>query len=334
MKRTICMATAFFVILLIALPVFADEDFGTSWLSIDGKDSYIRITNGVTTVVLDPYVGGRVIEYSLDGVNALYRAPKNPKEGERVFTPDSGRFDIGPEQTSPSRPMLWSGEYTPQITGEMSARLTSQFDESSGVRIMREFSLDRDTSQLVITQTILNESDEEKIYNYWSRTFGTGHGIAVVPLSDLSRFRNGYIYYGPGPVLNVGHDPHPAIETRDGYLILKDTPPQPKFGIDSHAGWLAYLEQEDLCFVKRFPTYPCRPYGEVAAYTISLWYFEDVVCELEPIGPREFIAPGGAASYTVEWWLAPYDFPTDREVDLDDLVPYLEATTGGSSLSM
>jgi hypothetical protein len=80
--------------------------------------------------------------------------------------------------------------------------------------------------------------------------------------------------------------------------------------------------------VKQFPTYPDRVYSEMAAITISLWYLADRVCELEPIGPREILAPGEAASFTETWWLAPYTFPEPRtEVDPDSVMQTVEELT-------
>jgi hypothetical protein len=78
---------------------------------------------------------------------------------------------------------------------------------------------------------------------------------------------------------------------RDGFLEIPGPPPQKKFGVDSYAGWLGYITTDDLLFVKRFPADPDRAYGEVAAYTISIWYNERQMCELEPIGPTETIRP-------------------------------------------
>lgn len=70
-------------------------------------------------------------------------------------------------------------------------------------------------------------------------------------------------------------------------------------------------------FVKRFPVYPDRVYSEMAGLTISIWYFKNEMCELEPIGPREILSPGASASYTEEWELMPYKFPADGQtVDL------------------
>ena len=58
-------------------------------------------------------------------------------------------------------------------------------------------------------------------------------------------------------------------------------------------------------------------YGEVAGYTISIWYDEEKVCELEPIGPLETLKPGESASFTENWWLFPYKYPNDKNVRID-----------------
>ena len=291
---------------------------GTAWITHRGVENCILLSNESTRVVLDPSTGGRVIEYSLNGRNALYNAPENPGEGVRIITPDAGRFDIGPEMTAPKRGAIWNGKWDAEITGPRSAKLTSIKDNSStGVQLIREFELASGTTHLSCKQTIVNISDETKRYHHWSRTLATGGGICIVPLTpEFSRFPLGYIYYGPGGVLNYRHEKHPNIRVRDGYLEVLGTPPQPKFGIDSYAGWLGYITRDNLAFVKKFPVYPDRRYGEVAGYTISLWYYQDITCELEPIGPTEIIAPGKSASYTEDWWLLPYDYPENKKIDL------------------
>ena len=59
--------------------------------------------------------------------------------------------------------------------------------------------------------------------------------------------------------------------------------------MDSQTGWFAYLMPHDVLFVKRYPVYPDRLYGEVAGLTISIWYDAMIRCELEPIGPLEHL---------------------------------------------
>ncbi|MDP6584075.1 MAG: hypothetical protein QF535_05420, partial [Anaerolineales bacterium] len=80
------------------------------------------------------------------------------------------------------------------------------------------------------------------------------------------------------------------------------------------------IMKNNLIFVKQYPTYPNRVYNEVAGLTLSIWYYKNEKCELEPIGPREIITPGRSASFTETWWLLPYPYPEDgSEVDLADV---------------
>jgi CubicO group peptidase (beta-lactamase class C family) len=279
-------------------------------------DKAIELTNHNTKVVLCPQSGGRVLVYSLNGKNSLYLDEKETdwKSG-KPGPASAGRFDIGPELVIPRRSTLWSGEWTGEITGPRSARLTSQHDEATGVQLVRDFELDAKSSRLSCTQTIMNVSSETKEWCHWSRTFALGEGICVIPLAGQSRFPNKYVMYEEGALINA-RPVDPNIRIRDGFLEILAAPRRPKLGFDSYAGWMAYSMKNDLLFVKKFKTYPDRVYNEAAGLTISVWYPEGARVELEPIGPRERLEPGQVGSFTEEWWLAPSEFPA-AGTDLD-----------------
>jgi len=77
------------------------------------------------------------------------------------------------------------------------------------------------------------------------------------------------------------------------------------------------LMPNDLMFVKQYPVYPDRVYNEVAGLTLSIWYPDRPMVELEPIGPREKLKPGESASFTETWYLVPQKFPAKgTQVDL------------------
>ena len=265
--------------LLALAACHAGEFPGTGRIDFHGYKGCVRLENASCRVVLCHQCGGRPLDYSWKGVNAL---PLKAEQAGKVYDPvaktggagDAGRCDIGPEHVIPKHPMLWVGPWTAEITGPRKARLTSVEDEPTGVQLIRDFELDPKSSHLRFTQTIKNVSGETKHWCHWSRTF---------------------------------QDPN--ILVSDDWLIIKGTPAQAKLGIDSHAGWLAYLMRNGQMFVKRFPTYPDRAYNEMAAFQISIWYYKDELCELEPIGPRTNMAPGKTASFTEDWWLLPYAFP-------------------------
>jgi hypothetical protein len=294
---------------------------GAETVDFFGYSGCVRLRNERTSVVLGPHVGGRVLEYALDGTNALWLDPAQagwlPSAGDTRDGPCGGRFDIGPEHIVPRRPALWVGPWNAEITGPRSARLTSADDASTGSRLVRDFELDASTSRLRCTQAIVNVSDHETAWCHWSRTFARGGGIGIVPLSPGSRFPRGYVMYGPGAAINFRPD-DAHVRRRGDFVEIVDTPQFPKLGFDSYAGWFGYLLREGLLFVKRYPTYPDRVYNEIAGLTISIWYFQRIRCELEPIGPRERLKPGESASFSEEWELAPLAFPApDEEVDLD-----------------
>ncbi len=313
------------------LAAFGQESPGTARIiRFFGYEQAIELRNRTTRVVLCPQVGGRVLEYSLNGTNALFISDE-----EKAWMPgkkpevSAGRFDIGPELVIPQRPTLWSGEWSAEITGARSARLTSRRDAATGVQLIRDFVLDDHSSRLLCTQTIHNVSDSVKEWCHWSRTFATGEGICVIPLSEPSRFPGKYVMYVEGSRIKARpQDDNNRV--RDGFLEILRAPRKPKLGFDSCVGWMAYLTTDNLLFVKKFKTDPDRVYNEVAGLTISVWYPPGPRVELEPIGPRERLEPFQAASFTEEWWLLPQEFPADRKaVDLPGIAERVATETVG-----
>ncbi|MCX7014141.1 MAG: hypothetical protein NTW86_16595 [Candidatus Sumerlaeota bacterium] len=300
----------------------AEDVSGARHVDAYGYSNCIQLENKHARVILGPHCGGRVLEYSWKGKNAIYLDPaqngaicdpQTPGPG-----PTGGRFDIGPEHAIPPHPALWAGPWQAEITGPRSARLTSVEDGPTGVQLIRDFRLDSETSHLSCTQTIRNVSQETKPWCHWSRTLAQPGGICVIPLTSDRRFPNGYVMYEPNQVLDFR--PEDAnVRMRGRYLEILGLPRFPKLTMDSRAGWFCYLMKNDLMFVKRFPVYADRHYNDLSAAPICIYYVS-AFCELEPIGPNENLRPGQSALFTEEWWLTPYDFPRSaNDLNLDSV---------------
>jgi hypothetical protein len=316
--------------MLLAGVAHAASFDGAELVTRRGYTGCVRLFNASAEVILEPNCGGRVLEYSLNGRNVLN--VDHTQDGW-IYEPGkstdicAGRFDVGPEKITKGHPVLWLGKWKAEIIGPRAARLTSADDPVTGLRLVREFLLDGKTSHLRCTQTMTSVSADTVRACYWSRTLAEGGGIALVPLTPGSRFPKGYIVYEPasGPkYLNFRPDDHPSTRVREGFLEIIDAPPFPKHGIDTFAGWLGYITRGDLLFVKRFPVYPERVYGEVTSYTVCIWYKDTVRTELEPIGPWEWLAPGKSSSFTENWWLLPYAYPGDKQVDLKAFTLFID----------
>ncbi|HEY4263400.1 MAG TPA: hypothetical protein VGM98_24770 [Schlesneria sp.] len=305
-----------------------------------GYTKAIEMNRRNARAVLCPDVGGRVLEFSIDGKNAMYL-----EEAEKAWKPgtptrsSAGRFDYGPELTVVPHPNLWGGAWTGEITGPYSARLTSPKDEVAGIQLIRDFELagsGKDGSSapfhLVCQQTIHNISGEVREVCHWGRSFSPGGGICVIPLGDRpSRFPSKYAMYEDSAIINV-RNTDDKIRERDGFLEIVAPPRKPKLGFDSTAGWLGYVMPNNTLFVKRFKTYPDRVYNEAAGLTLSVWCPSGPQIELEPIGPRERLQPGESASFTEDWWLLPFDFPTaGKQVDLKAVDTLVKTQTSTSA---
>jgi hypothetical protein len=296
---------------------------GTAIISQFGYDNCIELKNSDVRVVLEPNLGGRVLVYELHGKNVLSRDPlmdgKKYEPELNAGSPPGGRFDIGPEKITPARPALFYGKWESRITGRFKAQLISQKDTSTGVQLIRNFRLDKNSSKLICTQIIKNISNKTKRYCFWSRTFVKGGGISLTPLNPNSRFPKGYINYGPGTVMDFMPADEPNVRVRNGILEITGAPERPKFVMDVNEGWLAYITNDDQLFIKKFPVYPERIYGEMSAANVSIWYYKEEKCEIEPIGPMESIKPGEEVSFTETWYLLDYKYPADKFPDLERL---------------
>ena len=302
---------------LIALNCTAQPS--SQMISIFGYNNCIELKNEVVRVVLDPNVGGRVLVYSINGKNILYvnheMDGKIWEEGIQKFEVTAGRFDIGPEKTTPPRKSFFN-TWTGEITGKNSARMVSQTDTVLGVQLIRDFILTEGSSKLTCIQHIKNISNTVQTYAHWSRTFATGGGICLVPLNAQSRLPKGYAIYRPNDLLDFDPAEEKNIRICDGVLEMLGPPSDPKFVMDSNQGWLAYVSKDNMLFVKKFKADENRLYGDMLSNQVSIWCYKNEKCEIEPIGPIENIAPGHYASFTEDWWLMPFEYPENKSVDL------------------
>ncbi|MEX0331879.1 MAG: hypothetical protein AB3N64_10690 [Puniceicoccaceae bacterium] len=298
---------------------------GSSRMMTDhGYENLIELDNGTCRVVLEPNMGGRVLNYQFQGVEVLYQDPEQaglrPDKDEWVPLIAGGRFDFGPSFYQRPRGTLWQGEWKGEITGELSARLTSQVDPDCGVQLIREFTLAEEGTHLRCEQTIINHTKDVLWTMHWSRTMAVGGGIAYAPIPDQGHFPKGYaLNVEPHGAFNFIPEEEPDVRIRDGVLEFLKEPSAPKTIFNLDEAWMAYLTRDDILFVKTFPFDPEWRYGDPPQHHASYWWKGERATEFEPNGPLEQIPPGGRASFHEDWWLGPFPFPEDKVVNIAKL---------------
>jgi hypothetical protein len=319
-KRALPVAA--FAAMLVSVGSAVAEEPTARVVKSHGYSQAVELKLGKTRAVLCPQAGGRVLQFSVDGTDAMWfdEAEKNWQPG-KPGPITAGRFDYGPELTVKQHPKAWAGEWTTEITKTNSVKLTSPL-EDAGIQLVREFRFIQHDKLVGLSckQTMTNIGKDVREVCHWGRSFSPGGGICVIPLGDRpSRFPSKYAMYEEGAIINVKNTDE-KIRERDGFLEILAPPRKPKLGFDTYAGWLAYVLPNDTVFVKRFATYPDRVYNEAAGLTLSVWYPTGARIELEPIGPRERLKPGESASFTEDWWLLSHTFPKKgKKIDLKAL---------------
>lgn len=296
----------------INLAVNKEQSFGEYY----GYKDCLKLENKTTRVIISGTCGGRILEYSINGQNAIYLDSKQDgwkyDPTQKPINPCGGRFDIGPEYIIPRHPDLWYGEWKTEKTGNYSIKATSKQDKNTGVQLIREFKLNTESTELTISQEIKNISKNVVYWCHWGRTLVPTNGICIVPLTGASRFPNKYIMYQQNKIDFRPRDPN-IIVYKDVIAII-GLPAYPKLGFDSYDGRIFYLTDNNLMLSKKFKTYPDRVYNSISAMTVCVFY-GDKFCELEPFGPRETILPGESAVFSETWKLADYPFPKNRNLN-------------------
>jgi len=87
------------------------EDPASRVITFHGYNQAIELNRENARAVLCPQAGGRVLEFSVDGHNAMFldEEEKNWQPG-KTEPISAGRFDFGPELTVIAHPETWSGQ--------------------------------------------------------------------------------------------------------------------------------------------------------------------------------------------------------------------------------
>lgn len=284
------------------------EASSPAWLA-----QVVAIDNGSVRVAVDPLHGGRLLDYTLGGRNALYREAAHPEwvypANEYYTGPTAGRIDVGPEETLPEHQALWSGPWSCERMAPLALRLTSVKDQATGLQLIRDVVLDATSSHLRITQTMINITDKPLHRAYWGRSLVPGGGVILTAITPGSRFPNGYLGCTGWPDYRIQTKPKdPAVVIADGFCVIRKAP-SVKVAFDTTCGWVTYLAPSGLLFHKRYAVDRQRRYADIAGLTLTIWPDKDLAYEIEPLGWEELLQPGARAAFSEEWWLGEMPFP-------------------------
>ncbi len=303
------------------------------------------LQNGLIRLVAVPDIGGRIMAYDL-GPYAFFFV--DPQYAGKLFSPEENQGDgslaawknYGGDKTwpapqgwdhdaqwhGPPDPVLDTGRYTLDelnSSAEMAQlRMVSPPDARTGIRITRQFTIQRGSARVQVALTFTNISSKPVRWSIWDvaqlraeRVLPDGQlayepqCVVTAPLNPTSRFPNGY-------AVMFGAQDNPQWQT-DAQAGLFQAPYQwqiGKVGLDSTAGWIAFSNPaQGYAFAEHFRYEPGAEYPDNGA-SVEVWtvgagqvanldYSQSSIylMETEVLSPLRTIAPGESTTFTLEW---------------------------------
>ena len=274
----------FFISLLTVL-------FACPVLGQDTEGKY-TLSNGHLQMVIDAERGAKILSLKYDDQEVISQSRWPESFGSTFWTSPQKEWNWPPV------PEFDKQAYSVEKDGKV-LRMTSGVSDRLKYRIRKEFSVDEKDGAFVITYSIINESNETRQVAPWEITRVKNEGGLIffeAPADSI----------WPAGLMNFTNAQGAA------WYVADEAQQNRKVNADGK-GWLAYLAN-GLLLVKRFEdldaTQPAPGEAEVQVYVNR----GKTYIELENQGPYSTLQPQQQLSWTVRWYLLPYDgSPTPSE---------------------
>ncbi len=209
------------------------------------------VGNSWVKLYIAPMQGGRIIQLELDGYGFFYVNP-NPEGawlnfgGEKIWPAPQG-WSSPDKWPGPPDPVLDGGTYSitelDAGTGEKWVKLTSPFDNFTGLQITKEIRLSEISTEVEIKASFHNLGDHSVRWSLWPvcqmntpcESPENRYQI-ICPVNPESKLENGFkVIHG------LANNPQNSFDSF-GNLVVSYQYLVGKVGLDSNEGWVAWLD--------------------------------------------------------------------------------------------
>jgi hypothetical protein len=295
-------------------------------------DAY-RMSNGHAAVSVVPAAGGRVLEFSLDGQQALwvnpalqgklFPVPKRPTSWNDWRNYRGYKLWPAPESLWPKKvgdgpdPFLDGGAASVEVLPQRGLRLTGAPSLDMGLLFVRELEMDPRTGVLTVRQRMRNIGTRPVEWSIWDVTQIPAPAWVCFPANPHSPHRNGILPLGAG---------QNQWKNEGGLIITEYQGVSGKIGADSPAGWMVGVAG-DLATIKRFPKRRAGASYPDQGSTVEVYTSDKTLpyIEMEVLGPLVRLEPGEETSYSETWALAKLSHPIRQRADVPAAVAELRS---------
>lgn len=263
--------------------------------SISSSDNgEYTLSSGKLSMTIDAANGARIVSFKYDGSEILSQTRLPSYFGSTFWVSPQSNWGWPPIPEHDE--LAYSVE---ELSDEGRIIMTSQLSDKIPLRIVKDFSADSKDGSFVITYSLINEADSVWKAAPWE--------ITRVPPEGL-------IFFDTPEDVTLPDDIIPfKREFGVTWYEVDQAERNRKINFDGK-GWLGYVNN-GLLFIKKFQdidkTQPAPRENEIQIYVNK----GKTYIEIEDQGAYTTLQPGESLSWTVKWYLRPYDgeaAPSDR----------------------
>lgn len=271
-------------------------------INYEGWQDCLRLTNGSMELVITTAIGPRIIHCGFVGKQNLFGVMEDTKGltgGDEWHLYGGHRLWHSPE----IKPRTYSPDNSPieaEEDGEW-LHLIQPVEPGTGIGKEMQIRLDPSENRVDLVHTLTNHGCWDVEFAAWALTVMAKNGemICPQPQGDMDALLpNRWLVLWP--YTNMAD---PRLTWGEQYIRMRqctDMTRKCKFGLSNEDGWLAYLVGGDL-FVKRFDYEPEADYPD-GGCSVEL-FTNNVIMEVETLGPIAEIEPGGSITHIERWYL-------------------------------
>ena len=283
----------------------------------DAEEGKYSLKCGNLTMTIDAAKGGKILSFKYDDREIISQLRWPEAFGSTFWTSPQKEWNWPPVKEFDKNP------YTVEQDGQ-TLRMTSEVSERLKCRVGKMFTTDEKDGAIVITYTITNEGDQPRKVAPW----------------EVTRVQNeGGLIFFDAPVDGIWPAGLMDFKAEHGLAWYQTDERNENRKVNADGkGWLAYCSR-GLLLVKRFddltPEQPAPDEAEIQVYVNR----GKAHIELESQGAYQLLQPKESLSWTVRWYLVPFDgeaVPSEalakqvRDIvgPKPDLAPVVSTTSG------
>lgn len=271
-----------------------------------GYPNNVRLANDRAELLLSTDYGPRIIRYALaGGENVLGEIPPAEQGNPTPFGDDWHLYGGHRLWHAPEHPVrtYWP-DNQPVTAGEHghTVTLTQLVEPNTLLQKQMEVTLHPASTRVTIVHRITNRGAFDVELALWALTVMAKGGRGIFPNAPFVPHPEGLSPARPLVLWPYTKLRDPRWTFGDRYFQLRHDPSRAdaqKLGFYNAEGWIAYARR-GLVFVKAYDPMP-GPHADFGCNTET--FTNDLILELETLGPLVKIPPGGAAEHTERWSL-------------------------------